>query len=112
MASLRRQIDADLATTQTLQSNNSLSQSSSQTLQAENQLFQSEAISEGIDEILLPLCIKYPMISHTYLCQIAKNKFESINLFKLCTDVVLVKTAIKTINLAKGIDIQTREEDA
>lgn len=52
------------------------------------------------------------MISHTYLCQIAKNKFEPINLFKLCTDVVLVKTAIKTINLAKGIDIQTGEEDA
>ena len=65
-----------------------------------------------MDEILLPLRTQYPMISQTYLRQIAENKFDPVNLPKLCTNVVLTKTAIKTISLAKGIEIQTGEEDA
>lgn len=60
----------------------------------------------------LTLRTEYPMISHTYFRQIAENKFDPVNLSKLCTDVVLAKTATKTINLAKGIEIQTGEKDA
>ena len=64
-----------------------------------------------MNEILLPFCTEYPMISHTYFHQIAENKFDPVNLSKLCTNVILAKTATKTINLAKSIKIQTEEEN-
>lgn len=115
IASMRRQIDADLAATRAMQTNVPSTQTVIQTLQAENPSeiprAQTGVISEGMDEILLPLRTEYPMISQTYLPQIAENKFDPVNLSKLCTDVVLTKTATKTINLDKGIEVQTGEED-
>ena len=116
MASIRRQINADLTATQATQSSGPFTQTDSQTRQADSELetqpSQTRVIAESMDKILLPLRTEYPMISQTYLRQIAENKFDPINLSKLCTDVVLAKTATKTISLAKGIEIQTGEEDA
>ncbi|MCJ1270927.1 hypothetical protein MMC22_010824 [Lobaria immixta] len=116
MASIRRQINANLAATQATQSSRLSTQTASQTMQADSELetqpSQTGVIAESMDEILLLLRTEYPMISQTYLRQIAENKFDPINLSKLCTDMVLAKTATKTISLAKGMEIQTGEEDA
>lgn len=105
---MRRQIDADLAAVWTRQSDGP----STQAPQTENQFSQTGVASEDTDETFLPLCTECPMISQTYLRQIAKDKFDLDNLPKLCTDVVLTKTATKTINLVKDNEIQTGEEDA
>ena len=68
-----------------------------------NQLLPAE--TEGTDPCLLPLIIEYPAINSIYFRQILSNKFDPINISKLCTDVVLIKPTVKRVNLAKGYEL-------
>ena len=75
-----------------------------------NQLLPAE--TEGTDPCLLPLIIEYPAINSIYFRQILNNKFDPINISKLCTDVVLIKPTVKRVNLAKGYELIQEEDDA
>ena len=75
-----------------------------------NQLLPAE--TEGTDLCLLPLIIEYPAINSIYFRQILNNKFDPINISKLCTDVVLIKPTVKRVNLAKGYELIQKEDDA
>ena len=68
--------------------------------------------TEGMDPKILPLIELFPTISQTFFKQIMDNKFDPINISKLCTDVSIVKASKKSITIAKGLEIITDEDDA
>lgn len=76
----------------------------------------SQALSKEIegnnDPRIAPLRKNYPAINTLYFKQILENKFDPLNIAKLCPDIVLVRPSKHTISLGKGIEVETGEEDA
>ena len=68
--------------------------------------------TEGTDPKILLLIELFPTINQSFFKQIMDNKFDPINISKLCTDVSIVKTSKKSITIAKGLEIVTDEDDA
>lgn len=67
---------------------------------------------EGTHRDFLLIRIEYPMINENYLRQIAENKFDPINFSKLCTDVAPTKKTVRTIDIAKEVQINAGEKDS
>lgn len=68
--------------------------------------------NKGMDSCVTPLTADFPTIKPMFFKQILENKFNSINISKLCMDVSLVQLTTKSIELKKGIEINTREDNA
>ena len=68
--------------------------------------------NEGMDSRVTPLTADFPAINPMFFKQILENKFDPINISKLCMDVSLVRPTTKSIELKKGIEINTGEDDA
>ena len=77
--------------------------------QQTNQAIQSEGTD---DPRILPLTSDFPAINQLYFRQILENKFDPINIAKMCSDVTLSKSTKKSINISKGLEVITGEDDA
>ncbi|MCJ1348635.1 hypothetical protein MMC31_006867 [Peltigera leucophlebia] len=65
-----------------------------------------------MDSRVTPLTADFPAIIPLYFKQILENKFDPINISKLCMEVSLVRPTNKSIKLKKGLEITTGEDDA
>lgn len=66
----------------------------------------------GKDSRVSPLTADFPTINPMFFKQMLENKFDPINISKLCIDVSLVWLTTKMIQLKKDIEINTGEDDA
>lgn len=65
-----------------------------------------------MDSRVTPLTADFPAINPMFFEQILKNKFDPINISKLCIDPSLIRPTTKSIELKKNIEINTREDNA
>lgn len=68
--------------------------------------------NEVIDSCVTPLTADFLTINPMFFKQILKNKFDLINISKLCIDVNLVRLTTKSIKLKKSIEINNGKENA
>lgn len=61
---------------------------------------------------IISLTADFFAIKPIFFKQILKNKFDPINIFKLCMDISLLQPKIKSIELKKSIKINTGADDA
>lgn len=68
---------------------------------------------EGTDPRLTPLIARFSAVKVKYLRQILNNKFDPINISRLCNDVTINRTyKSKYVDLGRNIEVKMKEEDA
>ena len=67
--------------------------------------------NEDTNSKILSLIDFFSIINQFYFKQIMKNKFDLINIFKLCIDVSIVKFSKKFIIIVKELEIVINEND-
>ena len=68
---------------------------------------------QGTDPRLTPLIARFSAVKVKYLRQILNNKFDPINISRLCNDVTINRAyQAKYVDLGKNIEVKMKEDDA
>lgn len=65
-----------------------------------------------MDPRLLPLKTRFSALKPKYFRQILDNKFDPVNIIRLCNDVLISRAQSKYIDLGKNLEVKMKDDDA